>query len=90
MKNLSNLEFWFVTGNQHLYGPEAFAHVGTNLKKIDSTLADSIMAILADSPYLALAFIAMWGTYRIVVKILKTPIRFSFRIGREDTENREE
>ena len=39
MKNvLSNLEVWFVTGSQHLYGPEAIKQVGEDSKKVAAGL----------------------------------------------------
>jgi L-arabinose isomerase len=34
LKNYETLEVWFVTGSQHLYGPEALAAVAENSKKI--------------------------------------------------------
>jgi L-arabinose isomerase len=38
MINLSQLELWFVTGSQHLYGPEALAQVAENSGKIAAAL----------------------------------------------------
>ncbi|MDZ4708519.1 MAG: L-arabinose isomerase [Saprospiraceae bacterium] len=34
IKNLSEFEVWFVTGSQHLYGPETLARVGNHTKII--------------------------------------------------------
>ena len=34
MKKFENLEVWFITGSQHLYGPEALAQVAENSQKI--------------------------------------------------------
>ena len=39
MKNLEGLEIWFVTGSQHLYGPEALARVGENSQKVAKSLS---------------------------------------------------
>ncbi|MEM9159849.1 MAG: hypothetical protein AAGB46_12455, partial [Verrucomicrobiota bacterium] len=41
MKDLSNLELWFVTGSQHLYGPEALKQVAANSKEVAAALDDS-------------------------------------------------
>ncbi len=41
MKTLNNLELWFVTGSQHLYGPEALAQVAANSKEVASELDQS-------------------------------------------------
>jgi len=38
MKALAELEIWFVTGSQHLYGPEALAQVAENSQRIASSL----------------------------------------------------
>jgi len=38
MINLKNLEVWFVTGSQHLYGPETLRQVATNSRKIAQAL----------------------------------------------------
>ncbi len=38
MKDLSQYELWFVTGSQHLYGPEALAKVAENSKKVAAAL----------------------------------------------------
>ncbi len=38
MKNLDNLELWFVTGSQHLYGPEALKQVAENSKQVAAAL----------------------------------------------------
>jgi L-arabinose isomerase len=39
MKSLKDLEIWFVTGSQHLYGPEALAQVAENSQRIAASLA---------------------------------------------------
>jgi L-arabinose isomerase len=39
MKKTGNLEIWFVTGSQHLYGKEALAKVAENSKKVVASLA---------------------------------------------------
>ncbi len=41
MKRPSELELWFVTGSQHLYGPEALAKVAANSKEVASALDQS-------------------------------------------------
>jgi L-arabinose isomerase len=41
MIDLSNLEAWFVTGSQHLYGPETLNKVGEHATAIASALAAS-------------------------------------------------
>lgn len=41
MKNLSNLELWFVTGSQHLYGPKALAQVASNSSEVARALDNS-------------------------------------------------
>ncbi len=38
MQKLEDLEVWFVTGSQHLYGAEALANVAENSQKIASSL----------------------------------------------------
>jgi L-arabinose isomerase len=38
MKDLRTLEVWFVTGSQHLYGPEALAKVAEHSKVIADSL----------------------------------------------------
>src|SRR5271168_834782 len=38
MKTVERLEIWFVTGSQHLYGPEAIAQVSSNAQKIVGAL----------------------------------------------------
>ena len=38
MKNFKDLEVWFVTGSQHLYGAEALAQVAVNSQKIAASL----------------------------------------------------
>ena len=37
---LSNYEVWFITGSQHLYGPEAIEQVGEHSKEIATALND--------------------------------------------------
>ncbi len=39
--DLKKLEVWFVTGSQHLYGPETLKQVAENSKKIAAALDDS-------------------------------------------------
>jgi L-arabinose isomerase len=41
MDNLKKLEIWFVTGSQHLYGPETLKQVAANSAKIAATLDKS-------------------------------------------------
>ena len=41
MDNLKKLEVWFVTGTQHLYGPETLKQVASDSAKIASTLDKS-------------------------------------------------
>ncbi len=38
MINLKNLEVWFVTGSQHLYGPSALKQVAANAQEVAQTL----------------------------------------------------
>ena len=40
-KHLADLEVWFVTGSQHLYGEEALRQVGEHAKAIAAALGDS-------------------------------------------------
>lgn len=40
MASLANYEVWFLTGSQHLYGPEAIAQVGEHSKEIAAALND--------------------------------------------------
>src|SRR5438128_2069770 len=44
MINLKQLEIWFVTGSQHLYGPEVLKQVAVNARQMAGTL-DSAAAI---------------------------------------------
>lgn len=44
MIDLNSYELWFLTGSQHLYGPETLDHVATHSKEIAATL-DSAAAI---------------------------------------------
>ena len=39
MKNLKDLELWFVTGSQHLYGPEPPVQVAANSKEVAAKLS---------------------------------------------------
>ncbi|RXH54771.1 L-arabinose isomerase [Granulicella sibirica] len=39
MTKLKSLEVWFVTGSQHLYGPEALAQVAANARVVAESLA---------------------------------------------------
>ena len=41
MDNLNNKEIWFVTGSQHLYGPETLRQVGADSKAIAEALDNS-------------------------------------------------
>jgi L-arabinose isomerase len=41
MEDLSTLEAWFVTGSQHLYGPQALQEVADHSQKIAQALSDS-------------------------------------------------
>ena len=41
MKNLASLEIWYVTGSQHLYGPETLRQVAENSQKIVAELGAS-------------------------------------------------
>jgi L-arabinose isomerase len=57
MKNLEGLEIWFVTGSQHLYGPEALARVAENSQKVAKSLSaeDSIPFKVVFKPVLTTA-----------------------------------
>lgn len=41
MKNLSDLELWFVTGSQHLYGEDALKQVAANSKEVAGALDEA-------------------------------------------------
>ena len=41
MNNLKNLEVWFITGTQHLYGPETLKQVAADSAKIAAALDKS-------------------------------------------------
>jgi L-arabinose isomerase len=41
MKAFENFEIWFVTGSQHLYGPETLAQVAENSRQVVAGLNDS-------------------------------------------------
>ena len=41
MDDLETLEAWFVTGSQHLYGPEALQQVADHSRQIAQSLSDS-------------------------------------------------
>ena len=41
MKNLAPSEIWYITGSQHLYGPETLKQVAVNSQKIVAALNDS-------------------------------------------------
>ncbi len=41
MINLKKLEVWFVTGSQHLYGPETLKKVAAHSQEIAKTLSGS-------------------------------------------------
>lgn len=42
MQKLQDLEVWFVTGSQHLYGAEALTRVAENSQKIVSSLTQKV------------------------------------------------
>ena len=42
--DLSQYEIWFVTGSQHLYGPEAIEQVGQHSQEIAAALDASARA----------------------------------------------
>lgn len=42
-----NLELWFVTGSQHLYGPEALKQVAANSREVAAALGESSAAPVA-------------------------------------------
>ncbi len=42
---MSKVEFWFVTGSQHLYGPETLAQVGKNSQVIAASLSERLKEI---------------------------------------------
>ncbi len=42
MKSFPNLEVWFVTGSQHLYGPEALRQVSLDAETVASGLTESV------------------------------------------------
>ncbi|MGA2222753.1 MAG: L-arabinose isomerase, partial [Verrucomicrobiia bacterium] len=42
MINLKQLEAWFVTGSQHLYGPKTLAQVAANSQKIAKALGSAL------------------------------------------------
>lgn len=41
MIELNNFEVWFLTGSQHLYGPETLEQVGSHSQEIAATLDDA-------------------------------------------------
>jgi len=41
MENLKNLEIWFITGSQHLYGPETLEKVKENAQTISNYLSNN-------------------------------------------------
>ena len=41
MKVFKNLEVWFVTGSQHLYGPETLNQVAANSQAISKAFNES-------------------------------------------------
>ncbi|WP_353062407.1 L-arabinose isomerase [Tunturibacter psychrotolerans] len=57
MNNFEGLEIWFVTGSQHLYGPEALARVAENSQKVAESLSaeDSIPFKVVFKPVLTTA-----------------------------------
>ena len=42
MDNLNNMEIWFVTGSQHLYGPETLRQVAADSRSISEALDNSV------------------------------------------------
>ena len=45
---MQNVEFWFVTGSQHLYGPETLAQVAKNSQEIAHGLGLVFKPVLTD------------------------------------------
>ena len=41
MKAFKHLELWFITGSQHLYGPETLAQVAENSQKVVAGLNET-------------------------------------------------
>jgi L-arabinose isomerase len=52
MKLLKNLEVWFVTGSQHLYGPETLAQVAANSQAIAGSLNTALPVKIVWKPVL--------------------------------------
>jgi len=52
MKSLSNYEFWFITGSQHLYGPEILEQVAEHAREIAQSLnlSSKIPATIVHKP----------------------------------------
>ena len=48
MENLNKSEVWFVTGSQHLYGPETLKQVATDSAKIAAAFDKSPKIPLED------------------------------------------
>jgi L-arabinose isomerase len=48
--SLPNSEIWFVTGSQHLYGPETLAQVARNAEAVASSLAGSLPVPIVFKP----------------------------------------
>jgi len=42
MDNLNNMEIWFVTGSQHLYGPDTLRQVNADSRSISESLDNSV------------------------------------------------
>jgi L-arabinose isomerase len=53
MKTLTPIEFWFVTGSQHLYGEAELKKVAANSKKIIAELGSKLPAKLVFKPVMA-------------------------------------
>ena len=50
--NLKNYEVWFLTGSQHLYGPETLDQVAVHSKEIAATLNDALPTQVVFKPVL--------------------------------------
>ncbi|MCJ7695752.1 MAG: L-arabinose isomerase [Anaerolineaceae bacterium] len=52
MINLNQLEVWFVTGSQHLYGPDTLKQVAKDSKEISALLSEKLCVKVAFKPVL--------------------------------------
>jgi len=52
MSNLKHYEIWFLTGSQHLYGPETLEQVATHSREIVATLNDVLPTKIVFKPVL--------------------------------------